>query len=309
VHLVLENDRNQARYLPRDEAGAARLASAQWNDDLHHAAHVIVTGERDGYYADYADAPLRQFGRALAEGFAFQGGPSAYRGGEARGEPCAHLPPAAFVDFLQTHDQIGNRAFGERIAQLAQPAPLRAVLACVLLAPAVPLLFMGEEFAASAPFLYFCDFHGELARAVTQGRRAEFARFQRFADPQLREGIPDPNHAASFERSKLDWDERTRGEHARWLAFYRELLRLRREQLAPHLADARSGRFEVQAGRLEVHWPLGAGRRQLHLLANLSDTPARSGRQPAGSTLYESHPCGDALPPWFVRVSLEAPDE
>ena len=152
VHLVLENDANDARRLARGGAAEPRLADAQWNDDVHHALHVLASRETDGYYADFAGAPLRLFGRALAEGFAYQGEPSAYRGGEARGTPSTHLPPTAFVNSLQTHDQVGNRAFGERIAALAASAgrtdALRALTACVLLAPSPPMLFMGEEWAA-----------------------------------------------------------------------------------------------------------------------------------------------------------------
>ena len=115
VHLVLENDKNQARYLPRDSARRPVWANAQWNDDIHHALHVLTTGERDGYYADYASRPLWFLGRCLAEGFAFQGDSSPYREGSTRGEPSVGLPATAFVDFVQTHDQVGNRAFGERI--------------------------------------------------------------------------------------------------------------------------------------------------------------------------------------------------
>jgi maltooligosyltrehalose trehalohydrolase len=175
VHLVLENDLNDAaRLAPRADA-APRHVSAQWNDDVHHALHVIATGEHDGYYADFAAEPQRLLGRALAEGFGFQGDVSHWRGGKPRGTPSAHLPPLAFVNSLQTHDQVGNRALGERIGVLAErrgrtPA-LRALIACVLLAPAVPMLFMGEEYAADTPFLYFCDFEGALAQAVTEGRR------------------------------------------------------------------------------------------------------------------------------------------
>ncbi len=308
VHLVLENDRNQARYIARDAAGAPMIATAQWNDDAHHAAHVLATAERDGYYADYAGRPLWCVGRALAEGFVYQGEASAYRDGAPRGEPSTHLPPVAFVDFLQTHDQVGNRAFGERSAHIADPAALRALVACVLLAPAVPLLFMGEEFAASAPFLYFCDHRGELARAVAEGRRAEFARFERFGDPQLRARIPDPNDRRTFARSKLDWSERGRAGHADWLDFYRTLLRLRRERVLPHLARAMRGEFVVAPpGRLTVRWPLGA-RGALHLLANLAREPAPHAPLPPGDGVYDSHPAADALPPWSVRVSLEAPD-
>ena len=307
VHLVLENDRNEARFLGRNADGRPRIATAQWNDDIHHAAHVLATGERDGYYADYAEHPQWMFARALAEGFVFQGEPSAYRDGELRGESSAHLPPAAFVNFLQTHDQVGNRAFGERIGALADPAVLRALAACVWLSPAPPMLFMGEEFAAATPFQYFCDFHGELAAAVTQGRRAEFGRFARFADPEVRGRIPDPNDAATFERSKLDWTERAREPQRGWLAFTRELLLLRQQRLVPHLGAAEGGEFHVLApGRIAVHWPLGRGG-HLHLLANLAPAPAMAAPLPPGELVYASHPVDEELPPWSVRVSMELP--
>ena len=220
VHIVLENDRNQTRYLGRDAGREPLLATAQWNDDIHHAAHIVLTGETDGYYADYAASPLWYFGRCLAEGFGYQGEPSAFRGGAERGDPSVHLPAAAFVSFLQTHDQVGNRAFGERIGHLASREKLRAALACWLLAPAPPMLFMGEEFNAAAPFLYFCDFGPDLAAAVARGRREEFARFERFADPQARESIADPTDPQSFERSKLDWDQSQ--EPNEWIELYRQ---------------------------------------------------------------------------------------
>ncbi|HVS54835.1 MAG TPA: malto-oligosyltrehalose trehalohydrolase, partial [Casimicrobiaceae bacterium] len=170
IHLVLENDRNEAHYLGRDGQQRPLHATAQWNDDIHHAAHVVVTGEVDGYYADYAARPLWYFARCLTEGFGYQGEPSPYRGNIARGEPSVHLPSGAFVSFLQTHDQVGNRAFGERIGHVANPRALRSAVACILLAPSPPLLFMGEEFSASTSFLFFCDLGPELALAVTQGR-------------------------------------------------------------------------------------------------------------------------------------------
>ncbi len=308
VHLVLENDANAARYLRRDDRGRPAIATAQWNDDVHHAAHVLVTGERDGYYSDYADRAPWCFGRTLAEGFAYQGELSAYRGGVPRGEPSTHLPPAAFVDFLQNHDQVGNRAYGERLARIADPAALRAVTACVLLSPAPPMLFMGEEFAASTPFLYFCDYEGDLARAVSQGRREEFARFARFADPAERARIPDPNALQTFERSKLAWREREHGEHAEWLALYTDLLRRRHRWLFPHLSRAKSGSFEVTApGALAVHWPLGGGG-QLHLLANLADAPTAVPALPPGDIVYESHPASPTLAAWSVRVTLDIAD-
>ena len=183
VHLILENDRNQSRYLQRTvtskERCRPRTYTAQWNDDIHHALHVLITGEKDGYYSDYAEHPLDQLGRCLVEGFAYQGETSLHRNGATRGEPTQGLPLSAFVSFLQNHDQIGNRAFGERITQLADPRAVRAASAILLLAPSPPLLFMGEEFGAQSPFLFFCDFEKDLAQAVTAGRRNEFAHFTR----------------------------------------------------------------------------------------------------------------------------------
>ena len=305
VHLVLENDKNAARYLERAPDGTARWYDAQWNDDLHHAFHVLLTGESDGYYADYNDDPTRRLGRCLAEGYAYQGEASRYREHRARGEPSASLPPGAFVSFLQTHDQVGNRAFGERLVHLAPEDSLRALTACVLLAPAVPMLFMGEEFAAGSPFQYFCDFSGELAQAVTNGRRNEFGRFARFADPAVRDRIPDPNDADTFARSKLDWRDAAAPLHARWLALYRELLAIRHQRLVPLLPQIRGGSFELTAaGPLMVRWPIGAAG-SLHLLAHLNDSAATAPTVTPGITLYASHAIENELPPWSVRWSLE----
>ncbi|MEO8739817.1 MAG: malto-oligosyltrehalose trehalohydrolase [Casimicrobiaceae bacterium] len=312
VHLVLENDRNQARYLLRDGAHLPTLSTAQWNDDIHHAAHVLVTGERDGYYVDYATKPLWQLARCLAEGFGYQGEASAHRGDNARGEPSADLPPTAFVNFLQTHDQVGNRAFGERIAAIAEPRALDALAACILLAPSPPMLFMGEEFAASTPFLFFCDFGPELAAAVTEGRRNEFANFDRFRNDGSLGSIPDPNARESFVASKLDWTELDRPQHRAALAGYRNLLALRHEYVIPSLAQIEHcGRFEVRGpGLLRVDWWLG-GTRQLHLLANLCDTPALGVSRPPGRCFYTKMPVGaapgraDEVGAWVVEWSLQ----
>ncbi len=310
VHLVLENERNDAARLQRLVRGAPRLATAQWNDDVHHALHVIVTGEHDGYYADYADDPMQRLARALTEGFGYQGEPSALRDGAPRGTPSTHLPPLAFVNSTQTHDQVGNRALGERIAELAalhqRGDALRALLACVLLAPAVPMLFMGEEFAAGTPFLYFCDYGGDLARAVTEGRRNEFRRFARFADPDARAAIPDPNDESTFVRSKLDWTERDRQPHRAWLDLYRTLLALRRDVLMPWLPRARSGTWQIGPQQpLHLRWPLGA-RAAWHLRANLSDGPVARAPLRHSEIVYDSAPGGaGTAPPWWVQVWLE----
>jgi maltooligosyltrehalose trehalohydrolase len=313
VHVVLENHANDAARLARDSQGRPRLADAQWNDDLHHALHVLATGETDGYYLDFASQPLQQLARALAEGFAFQGEASAYAGGTPHGTASAHLPPLAFVNSIQTHDQVGNRAFGDRIAQQAQAAgradALRALTACVLLAPAPPMLFMGEEYAATTPFQYFCDFQGDLARAVTEGRRAEFHRFARFADPAVRALIPDPNDARTFANSKLDWSERQLPAQARMLALYTDLLQCRQRELLPWLDGAASGQWTMQApGSLHVHWPLAGGRRW-HLLAQLADQggPTALVHALPGRVVYRSHAGETGLPAWSVLVSMETP--
>ncbi|MFZ2662992.1 MAG: malto-oligosyltrehalose trehalohydrolase [Rhodoferax sp.] len=292
LHVVLENEANQACLLERDEHGTPHAGTAQWNDDLHHAAHVLATGETDGYYADYADAPVARFGRALAQGFIYQGQPSPFRNGEARGETCTHLPLTAFVSFLQSHDQIGNRALGERIHTLGDPALVLASCACVLLSPHVPMLFMGEEFAASTPFLYFCDFGPELADAVSRGRRVEFGRFAAFASEAAQARIPEPNLKATFMGSKLRWEERDAEPHRAWLDAVRHLLHLRRTRLTPLLAGQQgAGRFHCEGDTLRVEWTLGhADARsqgaRLHLLAHFGMQARVGVALPPGELLY-----------------------
>ncbi len=313
VHLVLENDRNEAHYLA---AGGSRLYDAQWNDDLHHAFHVLLTGEADGYYADYAQAPARHLGRALAEGFAYQGEASAYRGGAARGERSAGLAPTAFVSFLQNHDQIGNRALGERLAVLAEEPALRAAVSAWLLAPAPPLLFMGEEFGAVTPFLYFCDFGPELAAAVTQGRRREFAGFARFAGAEAQAAIPDPNAPGTFASSRIDWGCLGEPRHARWLACYRRLLALRRDRIVPLLAGAagHAGRYTVCApGAVAMEWRLAHGSR-LEIRLNLSARECAAS-PPPGALLHcepagaEAEFASGRLPPGAAACFLTAARE
>jgi maltooligosyltrehalose trehalohydrolase len=294
VHLVLENNRNQAKYLTRDAAGDPLIATAQWDDDTHHALHVLVSGEADGYYADY-QRPLEKFGRALAEGFAFQGEHSVFRD-RARGEPSRKLPPAAFVGFLQNHDMVGNRAFGDRIPNFADPQLLPAAYACLLLSPQIPMLFMGEEFAASTPFMFFCDFGADLAASVAAGRRREFRRFTAFADEAAIQGIPDPNAASTFEESKLRWREALEAEHQDQLQYIRQLLALRQRYLAPLLSQAAAaGRFDVAGGVLHVEWRLPDA--TWSLLANF-------GKDAAYSVISAS-----AITVFSLRVAPAAPPQ
>jgi maltooligosyltrehalose trehalohydrolase len=310
VHLVLENDHNAARYLWRDEQNRPSLYDAQWNDDVHHAMHVIVTGETDGYYSDYADCPAQHLARCLTDGFDFQGQPSTYRDGEPRGQSSRGLPPSAFVSFLQNHDQIGNRAFGERIVKLADPSAVRAAMAVLLLAPEPPLLFMGEEMGAETPFLFFCDFGPDLAKAVTQGRRNEFSRFARFRDPSVRERIPDPNAESTFSASKMDWKSVSQSAHQHWLEFYRTLLRIRHKKIVPMLssiAPERATAHVVTDRALQAEWPTASGG-MLALVANLGPQPISGIAQPEGELIYStqtSSPQNGVMPAlsvaWFHK--------
>jgi maltooligosyltrehalose trehalohydrolase len=302
VHLILENDHNEAHRL-------ARGFSAQWNDDVHHALHVLLTGETEGYYADYAEMPAEHLGRALATGFAYQGEPSPYRQGKRRGEPSHHLSATAFVSFLQNHDQIGNRPFGDRIAALASEPLLHAAAAIVVLSPQIPLLFMGEEWGSLRPFLFFCDFAPPLDEAVRQGRRREFAHFPEFADPEAQQRIPDPTAGETFARSRLDWSERNGAAHARWLDRYRRLLAIRRREIVARLHGmAPGGRYRILGPMaLRVEWTLGDGS-ELVLLANFSDVPVSLGGLVDGDLVYCSGKAPDSeLAPACAAFLLRRP--
>jgi malto-oligosyltrehalose trehalohydrolase len=314
VHLILENDRNQARYLQRTEHCRPRWYDAQWNDDAHHALHVLITGERDGYYSDYTDRPLDRLGRCLVAGFAYQGEPSLYRNGERRGEPTTGLPPTAFVSFLQNHDQIGNRAFGERIINVADCRAVRAAAAILLLAPSPPLLFMGEEFGTETPFLFFCDFEKNLAAAVTAGRRNEFAHFARFNDPAEREQIPDPNATRTFEASRLDWSEIDQNSHRDWLRFYRHLLKLRCQHIVSRLCPgcAIDADYKICGDRgLFAHWKL-SDQSKLTLMANLGTDSLSGLASPVSPVIFASEEVTASalkqgtLPPWSVVWFLKS---
>jgi malto-oligosyltrehalose trehalohydrolase len=315
IHLVLENHANEARYL--GPAGAPKTYDAQWNDDAHHCLHSILTGERDGYYVDYKDHPHGMLCRALAEGFAYQGEPSAHMDGTPRGERSGHLPPTAFVPFLQNHDQIGNRAYGDRLpAQVENDAALFAATALMLLAPSPPLLFMGEEWAAPQPFPYFCDFGPELADAVRAGRRKEFERFERFRDDAVWKTVPDPCAPATFESAKLDWSRLREARHARWLDHYRRLLTLRHREIVPRIPGIRNGRCTQldPSGAFSVDWTDAEGA-HLRVLANLTPRAVPLVGRTAGRLIFSTHPdirgaaVRQQLEPWSVTWLLEANHE
>ena len=303
IHLILENEENDPRPLMRGRDGSLKY-TAQLNDDIHHALHVAATGESSAYYEEYR-GDTRLLARSIAEGFAFQGEVMKFRGRE-RGRPSRALPPTAFVSFLQNHDQIGNRAFGERLAQLAETRALRAVAAIQLLAPQVPLLFMGEEWSSRQPFQFFCDFHGELAEAVRQGRREEFRRFPEFTDPLKRQSIPDPQDENTFQRSKLRWEERALPAHAEALRWYQRALAVRRSRIVPLIREIHhAGEWRIVGeGAVFIRWDCARGR-ELRLSANLS-AAAREFPYDDGRVLWHEgeKPSGSRLAPWSVRWTL-----
>ncbi len=265
VHLVLENENNDAERL------ADTQFDAQWNDDFHNVLHVLLTDENEAYYRDFADRPAERLARCLSEGFIYQGEGSPNHDGRPRGSSSAHLPPTRFVSFLQNHDQVGNRALGERLMHLTSPAKLKAATALLLLAPQIPLLFAGEETGSVSPFLFFTDFHDELADAVREGRRKEFAGTSAFADPTRRAAIPDPNASDTFVRSRPEPGT----EADSWRGFYRELLALRRERIVPGLPGCRSnGAAVIGEKAVTARWQMGNGA-ELTLALNVGDDPVQ----------------------------------
>jgi maltooligosyltrehalose trehalohydrolase len=302
IHLILENDDNRANLLDADEDRPRGKYRAQWNDDYHHAWHVLLTGESHGYYGDYAKLPLQAIARSLESGFVYQGEPSAHRGGQSRGEPSGALSPLAFVNFLQNHDQIGNRALGDRLERLAADQAIEAALAVTLLAPMVPMLFMGEEWGSTAPFPFFCDFQGELADAVREGRRREFAgAYAKYGDE-----VPDPLDEATFRSSVPDWYARELPKAHRRLTLVRDLLSIRRREITPRLAGARFGNASADDdGLLSANWRMGDGA-SLRLLANLSDRAiAREMGQLTGTKIWGGDIAG-SIAPWSVFWHLGA---
>ncbi|MDQ3951536.1 MAG: malto-oligosyltrehalose trehalohydrolase [Actinomycetota bacterium] len=287
LFLIAESDLNDPRVVNRREAGGYGIA-AQWSDDFHHSLHALLTGERDGYYADFGT--IGDVAKALREAFVLAGTYSRYRD-RIHGRPAIGLPGYRFLGYMQDHDQVGNRAVGERSSALTSPGLLKVGAALVLTSPFVPMLFMGEEWGATTPFLYFTSHEDEeLGNAVSEGRRREFAAFG--WDP---DSIPDPQDAATFLRSKLDWSELDEQPHADLLDWHRSLIALRREW--PELTDGRLEGVEVDYDEDERWLTMARGR--ITVACNfgpaevtVSVAPDRvgrllltSGKEPSGSTL------------------------
>jgi maltooligosyltrehalose trehalohydrolase len=288
VHLVVEHEGNRDSLL-----GGGERFDAQWADDFHHCVHRLLTGEDEGYYRDFPD-PAALLARCLADGFAWQGERTPR--GRARGEPSAALPTTAFVICLQNHDQVGNRAMGERLSTLANADALRAAEALLLLTPQIPLALMGEADGSRAPFLYFTDHQPELAKLVRDGRRAEFAGFAGFADPRRRDQIPDPNAEATFLLSVPDANDAeptTRAasrEGAR--RTWRLLLTLRRRHIVPRIPGTRSlGAWPLGESGVLARWGMGDAS-ELVIACNLGPS-ALPIEAVDGPMLFETH-AGDA---------------
>jgi maltooligosyltrehalose trehalohydrolase len=294
--LIAESDLNDPRLIREREAGGLGL-HAQWSDDFHHSLHALLTGERNGYYADFGE--LEDLACALREGFVYAGRYSAHRG-RSHGRPLGGLPLQRLLGYLQNHDQVGNRALGDRIGHSLSVERLELGAALVLTAPFVPMLFQGEEWNASTPFRYFTDHqNAELAEAVFEGRRKEFA-----AQGLAQEGIPDPRAPATFDASKLDWAEQTLPEHRRVLDWYRALLQLRRQE--PALRSPEAPEVETAENAAGARW-LCFRRGPLLVVANLSAVPLAL-PVAAGGALLLGSPGASAvaqllrLPAWGVGI-------
>lgn len=299
IHLTTEDCRNVIFLHPRDADGSAPLFTGEWNDDFHNAVHVFATGETHAYYQDFADQPEKGVARALTEGFIYQGQVSP-QSGEARGVDSRGQPPVTFVDFIQNHDQVGNRAQGERLISLAGADRSKVMLAMLLLSPHIPLLFMGEEYGETHPFLFFTDFHGDLARAVREGRAREFAGHAGHEG----ESVPDPNAEQTFIASRLDWHKPETPEGQAWMALTRQLLTLRQQYIVPLLARAggHSGNaVKTAPGFLAVSWTFPQG--TLSMAVNIAATPQPLPDLP-GETIFAWPDRGGDLPPHSILVRL-----
>lgn len=302
IHLIAENADNQAGWLKRREDGAPWLYDGQWSDDIHHSLHNAITGESFWYYADFNNR-IDLVGRSLAEGLGWQGEYLEHEQRE-KGEPSAFLPPTAFVAYAQNHDQTGNRPFGERISHLLPPNRTRLWAAITLLSPQIPMLFMGEEWGAKQPFMFFSDVGEDLADAIRQGRATEMKTFPRKAG----QGVPpDPMAEDTFKACKLDWADRDEGESLRFLSLYRRLIALRKKEIVPRLGgmEGNNGRYELLGERtLRVSWTLGDGA-ELSLVANLSSEPCEGINVWGADHLWlEGFATGDTLEGWSAVFTL-----
>ncbi|MBF0173584.1 MAG: malto-oligosyltrehalose trehalohydrolase [Magnetococcales bacterium] len=274
IHLVLEHGDNATRFLTPGTDGHYSGGRAQWNDDFHHSAHVLATCENQGYYGDFHSDPITHLSRCLEEGFSFQGEFSHYYR-KKRGNPSAHLPPECFVNFLQNHDQTGNRPQGERLHALAHPEIMRALTVLFMLAPHPPMLFMGQEWGSLKPFYFFSDLEPRLQPSIITGRRREFIHFFNLTPTQPPPPFPDPTRSETFMASKLDWDEACKPSHQEWLDLHKYLIKIRKKEIWPRVRQGLgrpTRKSRDSTGSFHVFWSFQTGE-TLTLMAHLSATP------------------------------------
>lgn len=277
IHLVVEDERNEP-FLRENGYDAS------WNDDFHHAVHCRLTGESDSYYASFSQDPVGDLALALERGHIEEGQPRPGKE-EPRGAPCGHLPATGFVNSTQTHDQVGNRALGERLLSLADPDGVRVAYALLLVTPYVPMIFMGEERGATTPFLFFADFSGDLAEAVRKGRAAEFAGIA-----SLGSKVPDPLSPDTFQRSRLDWTDSPAARD--WLDLTRRALSFRAGHVVPLLKSGRSAPAEVSRigpDALTASWHFHAGTLDLGLSLGQAEPDLKPPRDAAFSVGRAGH--------------------
>ena len=282
VHLVLENPPNGTDMIAPRQDGRG-FYDADWNDDFHHIVHVIATGENAGHYADFADRPWEKLKTTLSEGYLRPGKPIL----DSASPPAASLPPTAYVHFVQNHDQIGNRALGDRLHTSIDDHSYRMWMALLLLSPQIPLLFMGDDYRESRPFHFFADYNGEIGAAVRENRPKEAVNFGGIPEGVDADELADPNMLETFQRSRLDWNSADAPDGIAWREFIRTLLHVRREKIVPLLPQARGYAGRVAAtpdGVVALDWVLGDA--TLGLRANFTDLACDVGA--GGQPIYSN---------------------
>jgi maltooligosyltrehalose trehalohydrolase len=294
VVLIAETSENDVSYLLPN----GYRMDAVWADDFHHALRRYLVGDSEGYYGDY-EGTLDEVARCIQQGWLYEGQPSKHTG-KPRGTPARERPASQFVYVLQNHDQVGNRAFGERLNHQIDLDRYRVASTLLLFLPFTPMLFMGQEFAASTPFQYFTDHNVELGKLVTEGRRREFEAFSAFADPQVRESIPDPQAVSTFEDSKLRWEEAETEPGRSMVRLYQALLRLRREDPVLAHQDRRHMTVGV-VGRDALLVRRWRNADERLLLANFGDAPIKL---PGETILLATAPVDGGVVPGRCAVIL-----
>lgn len=297
LFLIGETDLNDPRFVTPREANGFGL-DAQWSDDFHHSLFTLLRHEPHGYFEDFGT--IENLATTLQQVFLYDGRYSRFRQ-HNHGRQIHKISFHRFLGYIQNHDQIGNRALGDRLESMAAPKAIEAALAITLLSPMIPMLFMGEEWGSTRPFPFFCDFKGDLAAAVRNGRHREFAgAYAKYGDE-----VPDPLDMSTFRSAALDWEMRNEPAGRKRLALVRELLAIRRREIVPRLAGAAFGTAQaLENGLLTAHWRMGDGA-TLQLMANLSDAEIVSPVVKTGTQIWGGD-TGTTMPPWSVRWHLGA---